>query len=74
MQKLVMYRLIADEGKLITNGEITGPVIDVAPNLYVNDFYEIDEPKEEKKRRKKIKSIDRKSGLFYFANHCLSFK
>ena len=52
MQKLVMYRLIADEGKLITNGEITGPVIDVAPNLYVNDFYEIDEPKEEKEEKK----------------------
>ena len=52
MQKLVMYRLIADEGKLITNGEITGHVIDVAPNLYVNDFYEIDEPKEEKEEEK----------------------
>lgn len=51
MQKLVMYRLIADEGKLITNGEITGPVIDVAPNKDVNTFYEIDEPQPEEQEQ-----------------------
>lgn len=44
MQKLPMYRLIADEGKLVTNGEITGSVIDVAPNIDPDTFYEIDEP------------------------------
>lgn len=43
MQKLTMYRLIADEGELITNGEITGKVIDVAPNVDPFSFYEIDE-------------------------------
>lgn len=44
MQKLTMYRLIADEGKLITNGEITGKVIDAAPNVDPFSFYEIDDP------------------------------
>ena len=45
MQKLVMYRLIADEGKLITNGkDITAQVIDVAPNRNPDEFYEIDDP------------------------------
>lgn len=44
MQKLVMYRLIADEGKLITNGkDITAQVIDVAPNRNPDEFYEIEE-------------------------------
>ena len=44
MQKLTMYRLIADEGKLVTNGELTGTVIDCAPNVNPDDFYEIDDP------------------------------
>lgn len=44
MQKLTMYRLIADEGKLVTNGEITGKVIDAAPNVDPFSFYEIDDP------------------------------
>ena len=47
MEKLIMYRLIADEGKLVTNGELTGCVIDVAPNVDPNTFYEIDAPIEE---------------------------
>lgn len=52
MEKLIMYRLIADEGKLVTNGELTGKVIDVAPNLYVNDFYEIDEEEKEEENKR----------------------
>lgn len=44
MQKLQMWRLIADEGKLITNGTITGCVVDCAPNVDPDTFYEIDEP------------------------------
>lgn len=47
MTKLTMYRLIADEGKLVTNGKFTGSVIDVAPSDDVDSYYEIDEPKEE---------------------------
>ena len=43
MKKEPMWRLTADEGKLITNGTISGIVIDVAPNLNPDDFYEIDE-------------------------------
>ena len=38
-------RLTADEGKLVTNGELTGKCIDVAPwILDPDDFYEIDDP------------------------------
>ena len=47
MQKLIMYRLIADEGKLVTNGELTGSVIDVAPGIDPDIFYEIDDPSYE---------------------------
>lgn len=47
MTKEPMWRLRADEGKLITNGTISGIVIDVAPNLNPDDFYEVDEPKED---------------------------
>ena len=44
MKKLTMYRLIADEGKLVTNGTLTGSVIDVAPGIDPDTFTEIDEP------------------------------
>ena len=44
MQKLTMYRLIADEGKLVTNGTLTGSVIDVAPGIDPDTFLEIDDP------------------------------
>jgi len=38
-------RLTADEGKLVTNGELTGKCIDVATwILDPDDFYEIDDP------------------------------
>lgn len=38
-------RLTADEGKLVTNGELTGNCIDVATwILDPADFYEIDDP------------------------------
>ena len=47
MKKEPMWRLTADEGKIITNGTISGTVIDVAPNLNPDDFYEVDEPKKE---------------------------
>lgn len=43
-------RLIADDGKLITNGKITGKIVDVATwiNSY-KDFYEIDDTTKENK-------------------------
>lgn len=47
MQKLIMYRLVADEGKLVTNGELTGSVIDIAPGIDPDIFYEIDDPNYE---------------------------
>lgn len=46
MKKEPMWRLTADEGKVITNGTITGTVIDVAPNKGPDEFYEIEEEKE----------------------------
>lgn len=49
MKKDPMWRLTADEGKLVTNGTIKGKVIDVAPNLNPDDFYEIDEEIDENK-------------------------
>lgn len=39
-----MYRLVADEGKTLTNGEIITPCVDVES---VEGWSEIDEPKEE---------------------------
>lgn len=43
-------RLIADDGKLITNGKITGKIIDVATWVEsYKDFYEIDDPTQENK-------------------------
>ena len=44
MQKLAMWRLVADEGKLVTNGTLTGTVIDVAPGIDPDTFKEIDDP------------------------------
>lgn len=32
MIKRIMYRLIADEGKLLTDGTVRGKVIDLAPD------------------------------------------
>ena len=46
MKKLTMYRLIAEEGKLVTNGTLTGSVIDVAPGIDPDIFTEIDEPEQ----------------------------
>lgn len=31
MTKQIMYRLIADEGMILTNGTVSGKVIDIAP-------------------------------------------
>ena len=58
MQKLAMYRLIADEGKLVTNGELTGCVIDVAPNVDPNTFYEIDAPIEEMEEMEVVENVE----------------
>ena len=47
MTQVQMVRLIADEGKLLTDGNWTGKVIDVCPAENANKWYEIDEPEEE---------------------------
>lgn len=45
MEMKDVKRLIADDVKLVTNGEMTGKVIDVATwMLDPADFYEIDDP------------------------------
>lgn len=47
MIQVQMARLIADEGKLLTDGNWTGKVIDVCPAEDANKWYEIDEPETE---------------------------
>ena len=46
MQKLEMYRLVADEGKLLTNGTATGTCVDVLKDR-ADEWTEIDAPAEE---------------------------
>lgn len=47
MTQVQMVRLIADEGKVLTDGEFLGKVIDVCPAENANKWYEIDEPETE---------------------------
>ena len=47
MEKLPMWRIIASEGKYVTNGTFTGSVIDCAPGIDPDTFYEIDQPTED---------------------------
>lgn len=47
MTQVQMVRLIADEGKLLTDGNYQGKVIDVCPAENANNWYEIDEPEKE---------------------------
>lgn len=47
MTQVKMVRLIADEGKVLTDGNWTGKVIDVCPAEDANKWYEIDEPETE---------------------------
>ena len=47
MTQVQMVRLIADEGKALTDGEFVGKVIDVCPAEDAVKWYEIDEPEQE---------------------------
>lgn len=47
MTQVQMVRLIADEGKVLTDGEFVGKVIDVCPAKDATKWYEIDEPEPE---------------------------
>lgn len=47
MTKIETVRLIADDGKLLTNGEVTAKCIDVGPMDNADSYYEVDEPVEE---------------------------
>jgi len=40
-----MFRLIADDGKILTNGEVKGRVVDV-PTGKVQDWMEIEDEKD----------------------------
>lgn len=46
-----MYRLVADEGKVLTNGEIVTSCTDVEST---DGWVEIDEPKEENEEKEEI--------------------
>jgi len=43
MQVLNTYRLIADGGKILTNGTVSGYVIDLAPGQSPDSWVEIDD-------------------------------
>lgn len=47
MTQVQMVRLIADDDKVLTDGNWTGKVIDVCPAENANKWYEIDEPEPE---------------------------
>lgn len=47
MTQVQMVRLIADDDKVLTDGNWTGKVIDVCPAENANKWYEIDEPETE---------------------------
>ena len=47
MTQVQMVRLIADEGKVLTDGESVGNVIDVCPAEDAAKWYEVDEPEQE---------------------------
>lgn len=44
MKEVAMIRLIAEEGKVLTNGKVQGKVIDVCPVEDKSKWSEIDEP------------------------------
>ena len=48
------YRLVADEGKLVTNGIIKGKVLDLGPDEKLENWYEIDEPKTESETESEV--------------------
>lgn len=43
MKRLVMYRLIADDGKILKRGDRVAKIVDVAPNGDPNEWIEIEE-------------------------------
>lgn len=47
MTQVQMVRLIAGEGKVLTDGEFVGKVIDVCPAEDAVKWYEIDDPEQE---------------------------
>ena len=50
MTQVQMVRLIADEEKALTDGELIGKVIDVCPAEDAAKWYEIDAPEEEREK------------------------
>ena len=45
MKKLKMFRLVAEDGKILTDGKIKGSVVDVLEGK-IQDWMEIDDDKE----------------------------
>lgn len=52
MEVIKTYRLIANEGKILTNGIVFGTVIDLAPDDNIENWQEIDIPLEETQENK----------------------
>ena len=46
MEKIKMFRLVADDGKVLTDGKVKGAVVDVLANR-VQDWMEVEDVDEE---------------------------
>lgn len=62
MQKVITYRLIADEGKVLTNGKVKAYVVDIGPNADGKEWTEIEDEKrkEEKLETKEAETKENK--------------
>lgn len=58
MQKIITYRLIADEGKVLTNGKVKAYVVDIGPNSDNKEWTEIEDEnrKEEKLKTEEVET------------------
>lgn len=54
MQKIITYRLIADDGKILTNGKVKAYVVDIGPNSDEKEWTEI----EDENRKEEIEEIN----------------
>ena len=59
MQKTIIYRLIADDGKILTNGEVKAYVVDIGPNSDEKEWTEI----EDENRKEEIEEEINTNGI-----------
>lgn len=54
MQKIITYRLIADDGKILTNGKEKAYVVDIGPNSDEKEWTEV----EDENRKEEIEETN----------------